>query len=176
MKRLAHIVGLLMFVLLSGCARPGAPPVTNVGGPSGIITWTASPANEKAVRGVDEGAVYYEGTTFVVWSNFSGGGGSSSSGADGMKCRGHVLSREGRRVDFSCQTKDGKSGPVTVGESNYDLKEGNLFLLTYDGDRLRVSQLKRDLGNLQFKRDKLEAFARQDPELVGFFNQSTKPE
>jgi hypothetical protein len=176
MTRLVHSLAPLIFLLLSGCARPAVAPVTNVGGPSGIITWTASAAKEKAVRGVDEAAVFYEGTSFVIWSDFSGGGGSSSSGSDGMRCRGRVLARDGRKVAFSCQTKDGKTGPVTVGESNYDLKDGNLFLVTYDGERLRVSQLKRDLGNLQFTRDELEAFARQDQELVGFFTKPAKPE
>ncbi|HTK76693.1 MAG TPA: hypothetical protein VL371_15605 [Gemmataceae bacterium] len=176
MTRLVPRAILLVLILPCGCARQAPGPVVTVGAPSGIITWTASAAQEKAVHGVDDAAVFYEGTTFVVWSNFTGGGGSSTSGSDGMRCRGHVMSRDGHKVEFSCQTKDGKTGPVTVAESNYDLKDGNLFLVTYDGKRLRVSQLKRDLSNVQFTRDKLEALARQDKELVSFFAQGGKPE
>jgi hypothetical protein len=134
-------------------------------------------AADKSVPGVDQGSVMHEGKAFVVWSDFPGGGGSnSSSNVNGMTCNGRVHLRDGRQVEFYCATKDGKAGPVTIDRATYDLADGNLFLISQDGDRLRVKQLKRPMRDLEFTREKLEAFARQDKELVAFFSKTGKPD
>ena len=173
MKSVTEI--LVLTICAAGCARPPAAPVTSIGGPSGIVTWTASGSKDEGLPGVDRATVCYEGGALVIWSDFAGGSASSSSNStDGMVCRGQIRSRDGQKVEFRCQTKDAKTGPVTIGEANFDLADGNLFLIAQDGERFRVSQLKRDLDNVQFTREKLEEYARKDPEIVAFFTKPAK--
>src|ERR1700730_10277821 len=98
--------------MLIGCGRLPSPAVPNLGGPTGFITWTAV-GKDNPMPGIDGGSIYHLGTTFVLWSDApDGGGGDSSSNIHGVKCQGNVLGRDGRRVEFHCETKDGKTGQV----------------------------------------------------------------
>jgi hypothetical protein len=156
-------------VLVFGCGRTPNPAGPSVGGPNGFITWTPA-GKDKPWPGIDQGSVYHLGTTFVLWSDApGGGGGSSSSNAQGVQCQGSVLGREGRRIEFHCNTKDGKTGRVTINGADYNLADGNLFLVATEGDRIQVKQLKRSLGTLKFERETLEAFGKNDPDIAGFF-------
>jgi len=171
-KLVSTAYALLMF---TGCARPPAAPVKSIGGPSGVITWLAV-NKDNPVLGVDEATVCREGTTFIVWSDFdSGSSSSSSSSSDGLSCRGQMHARDGSKVEFRCTTQDGTTGPVMIGETKYDLANGNLFLVARDGERLRVKQLRRDFGNVEFTRESFEAYARKDAETLSFFTRSAKP-
>src|SRR5262249_24575452 len=132
LKRLSRsLVGfMLAFLCLVGCTGQQGSSPPDLGGPSGTITWSSFSQNEKPQRGIDQASIYYEGTVFVVWSDFDGGsGGSSSSNGQSIKGHGRVRSRDNRQVDFRFETKDGKTGPVTINEVNYDLADGGLFLV-----------------------------------------------
>src|SRR5947209_5451567 len=90
-------------MLISGCGRAPSPAVPNLGGPNGFITWT--PVGKDNPVPVDGGSIYHLGTSFVLWSDApGGGGGTSSSSIHGVKCQGNVLGRDGRRVEFHCET------------------------------------------------------------------------
>jgi len=162
-------------VLVSGCGRAPAPAGLDLGGPSGTITWS-SPGKHNALPGIDQGSLYYMGTIFVVWSDASGGGGGSwSTSAQAAKCEGSLVGKNGGRVEFSCQTADGKTGQVTVDGRAYNLADGNLFLVSTAGDKTQAKQLKRALREVKFERESLEAFARSDADIVGFFTTAVKP-
>jgi hypothetical protein len=164
-------------LLLAGCTRQPGSSVPDLGGPSGAITWSASAQKEKPLPGIDEASIYYEGTAFVVWSDFDrGSAGSSSGNMEGVKGQGRLMSRDTRRVEFHFETKDGKTGPVTIDGAKYDLANGGLFLVSVKGGQVQVKQLKRDMRNLKFERESLEAFARNDPEIVAFFAGNVKKE
>jgi hypothetical protein len=106
----------------------------------------------------------------IVWSDAAGGGSGSSSGnVQGVKCQGSLLARERRRVEFDCETKDGKTGQVKLNGKAYKLADGNLFLVFTEGEGSRVKQLRRDMSNLKFERESLEAFGRNDEEIAEFF-------
>jgi hypothetical protein len=154
-------------VLTSGCGRAPAPVNPDVGGPNGLITWMPA-GNDNPVPGIDQGTVYHLGRTFVLWSDAGGGGTTSSTNVQGVKCQGSLLGHGGR-VEFICETSDGKTGLVTISEVAYDLAKGNVFLLSTGGERAQVKQLKRDLSKLKFERAELEALARNDPDIAGFF-------
>jgi hypothetical protein len=101
-----------LFLLVAGCGRSPAPSSLYVGGPTGVISWAPPAGMDLPVPGIDYGTVYHVGTAFVVWSDApGGGGGSTSSSEEGVKCQGSLLARDGRRVEFHCDTKDGKTGP-----------------------------------------------------------------
>jgi hypothetical protein len=158
-------------MLASGCNRapdPTSPP--DLGGPNGLITWFPSPGKDSPLPGVDQGTVYNLGTAFIVWSDAAGGGSSSSSGnVQGVKCQGSLVARDRRRVEFDCETKDGKTGQVKLNGKAYKLADGNLFLVFTEGEGSRVKQLRRDMSNLKFERESLEAFGRNDEEIAEFF-------
>src|SRR5262249_33018107 len=158
-------------LLVSGCSRtPGPTGPPDLGGSNGLVTWSRSAGTNNPQPGVDQGTVYNLGTAFVVWSDAAGGGGGNSSGnVHGVKCQGSLFARDRRGVEFHCETKDGKTGPVKINGVAYELADGNLFLVFTEGEQSRVKQLKRDLSNLKFERESLEAFARNDPEIAGFF-------
>jgi len=82
--------------------------------------------------------------------------------------------RYGRLVEFHCETKDGKTGQVKIDGVAYELADGNLFLVFTEGEQSRVKQLKRDISNLKFERESLEAFGRNDPEIAEFFTKGAK--
>ena len=163
-------------MLVSGCGRTPSPASPDIGDPSGIITWSSSAGKGNPLPGIDQGSVYHLGTAFVLWSDApGGGGGSSSSDVQGFKCQGSLLARDRRRVEFHCETKDAKTGQVTIDGTTYDLADGNLFLLSTAGDQSQVKQLKRSLTELKFERESLEAFGKNDPDIAGFFTKAAKP-
>jgi hypothetical protein len=163
-------------LLVSGCGRTPGPASPDLGGPSGIITWSASAGKGNPLPGIDQGSVYHLGTAFVLWSDApGGGGGSSSSSVQGVKCQGSLLARDRRRVEFRCETRDAKTGQVTINGVTYDLTDGNLFLVSTASDHPQVKQLKRGLTELKFERESLEAFGKNDPDIAGFFTKAEKP-
>ena len=163
------------FLFLVGCTGQPGSSTLDLGGPSGTITWLAPAQNEKPQRGIDQASIYYEGTTFVVWSDFDGGSGGSSSGnVHGVRGQGRLRSRDNRHIDFRFETKDGKTGPVTINDVTYDLANGGLFLVSGNVDQVQVKQLKRDMRHVKFERESLVAFARNDADIVAFFANDTK--
>ena len=163
-------------LLASACNRAPVLGSPDLGGPNGLITWSASAGKDNPLPGIDQGSVYNLGTAFVLWSDASGGGsGSSSANVQGVKCQGSLLARDGGRVEFHGETKDGKAGRVTIDGVTYDLADGNLFLASTGRDQSQVKQLKRSLSELKFERESLEAFGRNDPEIAGFFTKAAKP-
>ena len=90
-----------------------------------------------------------------------------------LNARG-ACSPETGGVEFDCETKDGKTGQVKIDGVAYKLADGNLFLVLTEGERSRVKQLKRDMTNLKFERESLEAFGRNDPEIADFFTKGAR--
>ncbi len=163
-------------MLVSSCGRAPGPASPDLGGSSGIITWSSSAGKGNPLPGIDQGSVYHLGTAFVLWIDApGGGGGSSSSNVQGVKCQGSLLARDRRRVEFHCETKDGKTGQVTIDGVTYDLTDGNLFLVSTAGDQSQVKQVKGSLTELKFEQESLEAFGKNDPDIAGFFKNATKP-
>jgi hypothetical protein len=121
------------------------------------------------VPGIDEASIY-AARGFVVWGDFLGGsGGRDSIDKDGLKCQAHLWNaQDSRRVEFTCETKDGTSGRATIEGKDYDLANGTLFLVSAQGGQYRVKQLKRDLSHLQ-SASELKEFGKNDPDIVGFF-------
>src|SRR5262249_61179810 len=96
---------------VSGCGRTPGPASPDLGGPSGIITWSSSAGKGNPLPGIDQGSVYHLGTAIVLWSDApDGGGGSSNSDVQGVKCQGSLLARDRRRVEFHDETEDDKTG------------------------------------------------------------------
>ena len=157
-------------LLSAGCKPQQSLSMPDLGGPSGTVTWSASAEAKQPVPGIDQASICYAGKTFVVWSAFDGGGGSNwSANVHGFKGQGRLWSRDHGHVQFQLETKDGKTGPVTINEVEYDLENGGLFLVSTVNDEIQIEQLKRDMSAVKFERESLAAFARQDAEITAFF-------
>jgi hypothetical protein len=167
-----RIISTILFLglFLAGCQPQQSSSQPVLSGPSGTITWSASADTEKPLAGIDQASICYVGRAFVIWSAFDGGGGSNwSSNVHGVKGHGRLWSRDDGYVEFQFETKDGKTGAVTINEAEYDLENGGLFLVLAEGGGVRIQQLKRDMADLQFDRESLAVFARNDAEISGFF-------
>jgi hypothetical protein len=157
-------------LLLSGCKPQQRASPPELGGSSGSVTWSASADAKKAVPGIDQASICYVGRAVVVWSAFDRGGYSySSSNVHGAKGHGRVWSNDVGDVEFQFETKDGKSGAVKVNEAQYELADGNLFLVSAVGGEIQIKQLKRDMSDVKFERESLAAYAKNDAEIAAFF-------
>jgi hypothetical protein len=125
---------------------------------------------DRSEPGINQGSIYHLGTTFIVWTDSpAGGGGSSSSNSQEVKCQGQLQTKGGQRVEFRCETKDGQKWNATINKVDYDLADGNLFLVRAEGDQIQVRQLKRKQEPLKFDRESIEALAKKDAEITAFF-------
>lgn len=156
--------------------EPAFDPRVDIRGPSGWGGMSSSTVSGDDIAGkgrltpgIDFGSFSAAKAVFI-WGDFSGGGGGSvETDKDKLECSGWVLnSVDGRRVQFTGETRDGKSGRVTVEGREYDLAAGGLFLVSARRG-YRVLQLKRDLARFQDAQQLFSELRKSDPEVVEFF-------
>jgi hypothetical protein len=102
-----------------------------------------------------------------------GAGGLSESGGG----RGSVGTLDGRRIEWTCETRDGTFGTVTLCGSKYDLSRGGLFLVTARHGQTHIRQVKADLSELKgtVDLDALRAVVRDDAATVSFLDAVAAP-
>ena len=81
-------------------------------------------------------------------------------------------------VSWSCVTRDGATGTVTIGEEAFDLSKGRLFQVDFDGDKPLVKQCAVDCNKWRGATftARLESLAISAPEVRGFADQWRKAE
>lgn len=171
MKRYG-LIGMSVCLALTGCGVGGGTTVFT-GGPNGTTNWS-EPLDAGKASPFDSGTVCYAGTTVVVWVNESvkGSGMKVNHGHDGIRLEGYLRFADEKRVEVKGESKDGKSGTVTIAAQRFELADGNLFLVVGPSDRPRVKQLNRDLSGVDFKdRKSLQAFGTADTDMTAFFTQ-----
>ena len=106
----------------------------------------------------------------VVLVLASNGFSSSGGGTNDHGYVGYLNSTDGRRIEWSCTTKDGKNGAVVIAGQQFDLSKGAVFLLTATQDPMKVEQLSPDLSKLPNaeSKDLPDAVRNVDPRLVEF--------
>jgi hypothetical protein len=159
---LFHALTLLLLVALIEAEdiRPGpAPPLAAVSGTHFRQNVTAS-----FVAREGDGEV-----ALLVLANFVGGsqGGSDVSGSTTTFHR-TLTAPTGRQLTWHWSTRDGRTGPVTIEDSTFDVGDGWLFLVTVGGGRVEVRQLRREPIRLQQGMQALDEFMRSDPEVARF--------
>ncbi len=175
-----------VFALFQG---DSGPPSNSRTGPSGWGQLNSSPISGDDARGkgplvpgidycVYSAASYIGDNRFsqpdfivFVWGDFfdGGAGGGQTLGKNGLKFHGHLWNQQGnRRVDFAGETKDGKTGRVTLDGKEFDLADGTLFLVSARRG-YRVKQLKRDMTRFQEGRELFLDFSKNDAEIREFF-------
>lgn len=144
-------LGLLLCIALSGCGKRSTPP-----GPSKSFGFVEP----------DVHFLFYlwdEGLAIMLIDNLtkshqSSGGGSTSDPVH--RQTGSALSKEGESYAWKFETTDGISAKVEIGEENYDLNKGAVFLVTVHGKVTTVDQKDLDLSTLSSVEDCREFIKR----------------
>jgi hypothetical protein len=100
--------------------------------------------------------------------------GSTRTDSQGVFGEGHVILKNGRKVDFSFRLPDERSGTAVVDGTEYDLTKGRLFLVRPEGETCVVKQVDNDLSGFDLASVDLAAIGRADPAIKGFFEVAPK--
>ena len=153
---------VLFVTTASGCAARSTPPSADV---------TAGVYEQAGL----EFLRWNEGLTIMIWHDFLGHSGSSSTSESSgpttdpvYKLQGYAESWDGRRFDWEAQTKDGETAQFWIDGTPYDLSNGTLFIVTLENGGTDVTQLDRDLSHVQPDSSSCVAFAKSDPDLARF--------
>jgi hypothetical protein len=178
-----------LLTILCGCiALPSAFCLPGCGGPSppqgsgtGWVTWDRfKEINPQA--GIDKaqanpGIWRDDGLAFLILTDFvgSGPGRSGGKGTGPEKYEGQQKAPDGQKIDWQCETTDGKTGKMMINGSSYELAKGSLFLISTRDGQVRVRQLQRDLLKVKPDQEALESLLKNDPDVGPFFAEGAKP-
>ena len=116
----------------------------------------------------------------IIWHvNFQGSStksGSGESSAEYTKNEGSYFSTDGRGFQWTCETKDGRSGTVIISDVEYDLAEGNVFLVSDEQGTPLVSQLSCDVpvkGHYVMTRMRIHSLAVSDETIIDFVGRAS---
>jgi hypothetical protein len=150
--------------------------------------WPARNDMNSGTPGVDYGSVWIIRETMprmqpfaVLWLDdqcgaFTGEG----EGSPGHKWRHKVLTLDNEEtVDVDCHLWDADDQPqieFRVDGKQYDVRQGNFFLVSTHGDSISVKQTSRDIGlkGMRFDVDSIVATAKSDQEIRDFFTDAAK--
>jgi hypothetical protein len=111
-----------------------------------------------------------DGRVFLVLAADGSSGGSmiSSPGAHGV-----LSAVDGRKIAWSCPTRDGTSGTVTIADQEFDLAKGAVFLVTLKAKQTKVEQVAVDTSQLQGGKteEKLTAVGETEPRIKAFLEE-----
>src|SRR5262249_415994 len=95
---------------------------------------------------------------FLIVTDFAGSGRERSrgKGVGAEKYEGQQKAGDGRKVEWQCETADGKTGTMTINGSSYELANGSMFLVSTRGGKAEFRQVKRDLLKVQPDQDSVE--------------------
>jgi hypothetical protein len=164
-------------LFLFGCGGPSPPR----GSGSGWVTWDRfKEINPKA--GIDKAQANY-GTwqddvlVFLILTDFvsSTPGRSSGKGTGAERYEGQQKAPDGQKVEWQCETTDGKTGKMVINSSSYELAKGTLFLISTRGGNVEVGQFQRDLLKVKPDQESLEKLLKGDADIGSFFSHKAKP-
>jgi hypothetical protein len=140
---------------------------------------STTPGANKALGTCAQGGYLFlrwqEGLEVMIWHDLAGEGTADSAGFAAGRLhieRGSARSSDGRDLAWEVQTVDGKAGEVHIGGGRYDLAAGNVLIVTTKGGTTAVRQFHRDLSAVPLDHETILAFARNDPDLAAFLDET----
>src|SRR5262249_46814913 len=117
------------------------------------------------------------GLAFLILTDFVGSSRDrgSGKGVGPEKYEGQQKARDGRKVEYQCETADGKTGTMTINGSSYELAKGSMFLVSTRGGKVEVRQVKRDLLKVALDQESVEKLLRGNADVASFFAEKAKP-
>jgi hypothetical protein len=136
-----------------------------------------APAPDVAAGAVDGTGYRFlrwkEGLAIIIWYDFRGDSGSSSTSSGGdlgspstYTIHGYAESEDGDRFEWEVETSDGKSARFRIDGRPYDLSQGTLFIVSTADGLADVTQLERGLSGVEPNHTSVAAFARGNAELA----------
>jgi hypothetical protein len=183
-------LALLGALCPAGCGGRSTPPTPGGhsrqwGGGVGTAVWNRlkelNPRAElqavTACYGIVYGITGSDDLAFVILADFEGSCNPRTWGTEtGLrKYEGRLQGADGRKVEWQCETADGKTGQMSINGSAYDLGKGPLVLVSTRGGQVQVRQVQRDLGHVKPDSDSLERLLRDDPDVGAFLAQTPEP-
>ena len=116
------------------------------------------------------------GLAFLIVTDFVGSSRDrgSGNGVGPEKYEGQQKARDGRKVEYQCETADGKTGTMTINGSSYELGKGTMFLVSTRGGKVEVRQVKRDLRKVEPDQESVEKLLKDAADVASFFAEKAK--
>ncbi len=159
---------------LAGCQKnDGVFGVT-----SRSFNWSDKLTESDRIPGVDEGAISFvklqsgptEGLSFVIWSDLSSNTKvDGNSATDGASYEGYQAGKDGMRINFSAKTTDGVTGSLNIGEIEYQLTDGAVFLISTTQEPPVIERIKLDLSKFPKTQEEITEYAKTNQEIEKFF-------
>ncbi len=167
LRRIDMLVLVMLAVIsVSGCAPRAIPPSADIA--AGVYENVAF-----------EFMHWDEGLAIMIWHNVLGDSGSvSNSNSSGYELAGYAEAQDGERFEWDVQTDDGKTAKFQLAGRSYALSDGQLFIVTMEDGTADVTQLQRDLSDVQPNASSCIAFAKDEPLLAEFIrahNEAPRP-
>jgi hypothetical protein len=104
-------------------------------------------------------------------------GSATKSVKAGRAASGTIQAPDSRTVEWTCVTKDGVTGTVTVGDRKLRLENGGLILVDLRGGQTVVEQAAVNVGRLEGAavEDRLKVMAATDERVARFLNACESP-
>jgi len=147
-------------LLLVGCSSRPQFPGTGLGG-----AFWAGPESPYGDTTASYG-VWGDGMAFVVWSDLPASNGHSFAGDKEVVYSGKHWSRDGRAIDFRCNTADGTTGTMTIAGQQFKLEDGSVFLVLAPH---QITQVKADTLHANWTEEGWQALVKKEPEFTKFF-------
>ena len=159
-----QIFAILMILISAGCSpAPISPP----------------PAPDMA-GGVYEHVAYeyfhwQEGLNVMIWYDVAHSSSCNSSGSSSEKThvvRCQAFYEPGRSLDWQIETSDGLTGKFVLNNNQFDLSDGNVFVVSTAQNPIEIQQFQRDLSGVKPESESIVGYGLNDPDIDAFI-QST---
>jgi hypothetical protein len=109
-----------------------------------------------------------DGRVFLVLAADGSSGGSMISSPE---AHGVLRATDRRQIAWSCPSRDGTSGTLTIAGQEFDLAKGAVLLVSLKANQTKVEQLAVDMSQLQGGEveEKLIAAGEMEPRIKAFF-------
>ena len=114
-----------------------------------------------------------DGVTFVLWADSPNtiGASNGSSGPGRSTFTSQLTGSNQAAVPLVAKTTDGNTGGIQIGDVAYDFKNGSVFLISTQSDKLQILQTTLDANNVSTDSDDLAELGRTTPQILEFFEQ-----
>ncbi|HEX4609511.1 MAG TPA: hypothetical protein VH092_15035 [Urbifossiella sp.] len=135
----------------------------------------ASHSSDTTTGRIDYGVTHLtlNGRVYLVLVS-AGGAGSCHAGPPAS---GTLRTPDGRALEWTCDTRDGRAGRVTIGAERFELDKGAVFLVNLRDGKNVVEQVAVEGAQLQGgnPEDRLKAAANSNERLAAFLKLCETP-
>jgi len=130
-----------------------------------------------STHGIDDGSAYLgwyrEGLAIIVWTDVMECDCPIEADWDKTNKRarfkGYVKSVSSPKIDVECYVSKRMMGSMTIGQQEYDLANGSLFLISFRTPGTKVAQINYDTYALTELGKKRKQMVEDIPEIRAFF-------